>query len=433
MANLTKKGTGKGKTSVGPGGTGYGIDNNNWNAGNSSVGRATEPPQWTQQLATHWEELLTRALTLLTVLLPSPYAATPSTYDLLPHPSLGSLLAFSQVPDLLGSLLRNDSVTDWIGRSDVYYATLGLLRRMADCELLVPVLTCRRWERKAYSKSCGIEEWMWGESEIHWEDGEEGKAPPLYDYFKKLTKQCETFLKGVQHMDGDAGQEEGEDDEMAMRATGLCGDIIAAKDDIERAMSVLGYAVIGKGKGKLQTPSSSADMDKAYGLSHEQLSFMHVSLAPYTSYNYASQLTQSSQSTRRPCDRLHLVKELAVMATCLPVGIWVRVDEVRNDAMYVFILPALLSLLSYLPFSKILISGPPSTPYAYGLFEFDVFMPLTYPNTPPLVHLRTTGGGRVRFNPNLYACGKVCLSLLGTWPGRSVFTSFIFCPRRGCR
>ena len=29
----------------------------------------------------------------------------------------------------------------------------------------------------------------------------------------------------------------------------------------------------------------------------------------------------------------------------------------------------------------------------------------------------TTGGGTVRFNPNLYANGKVCLSLLGTWSG----------------
>ena len=28
-----------------------------------------------------------------------------------------------------------------------------------------------------------------------------------------------------------------------------------------------------------------------------------------------------------------------------------------------------------------------------------------------------TGGGSVRFNPNLYNCGKVCLSLLGTWSG----------------
>lgn len=27
------------------------------------------------------------------------------------------------------------------------------------------------------------------------------------------------------------------------------------------------------------------------------------------------------------------------------------------------------------------------------------------------------GAGSVRFNPNLYNCGKVCLSLLGTWSG----------------
>ena len=35
------------------------------------------------------------------------------------------------------------------------------------------------------------------------------------------------------------------------------------------------------------------------------------------------------------------------------------------------------------------------------------------------VQFLTTGAGRVRFNPNLYNCGKVCLSLLGTWSGPS--------------
>ena len=67
-----------------------------------------------------------------------------------------------------------------------------------------------------------------------------------------------------------------------------------------------------------------------------------------------------------------------------------------------------------------MIAGPEGTPYEGGLFEFDCFMPLEYPNVPPLVHLCTTGGGTVGFNPNLYPCGKVCLSLLGTWPGRWV-------------
>lgn len=28
-----------------------------------------------------------------------------------------------------------------------------------------------------------------------------------------------------------------------------------------------------------------------------------------------------------------------------------------------------------------------------------------------------TGKGKIRFNPNLYKDGKICLSLLGTWRG----------------
>ena len=61
------------------------------------------------------------------------------------------------------------------------------------------------------------------------------------------------------------------------------------------------------------------------------------------------------------------------------------------------------------------ITGPAGTPYAHGLFFFDVLFPQDYPTDAPLMLLETTGGGRVRFNPNLYADGKVCLSLLGTW------------------
>lgn len=66
---------------------------------------------------------------------------------------------------------------------------------------------------------------------------------------------------------------------------------------------------------------------------------------------------------------------------------------------------------------KVLITGASSTPYAHGCFIFDIFLPYDYPNVPPLVKLVTTNGGKVRFNPNLYSCGKVCLSLLNTWSG----------------
>lgn len=64
-----------------------------------------------------------------------------------------------------------------------------------------------------------------------------------------------------------------------------------------------------------------------------------------------------------------------------------------------------------------LIHGPEKTPYEKGFFYFIVRFPHNYPITPPSVKLMTTDRQRVRFNPNLYACGKVCLSILGTWTG----------------
>ncbi|KIW92320.1 uncharacterized protein Z519_07304 [Cladophialophora bantiana CBS 173.52] len=66
---------------------------------------------------------------------------------------------------------------------------------------------------------------------------------------------------------------------------------------------------------------------------------------------------------------------------------------------------------------KALIIGPHGTPYEYGFFEFTVNFGSEYPSKPPKVEAKTTNGGRTRFNPNIYATGKVCLSILGTWHG----------------
>lgn len=93
-----------------------------------------------------------------------------------------------------------------------------------------------------------------------------------------------------------------------------------------------------------------------------------------------------------------LVSQVSNLRSSLPKeGIWVRHGSSRLDAM------------------KILIMGPKDTPYHYGLFEFDLFCPAEFPQKPPKMSFRSTGGGRVRFNPNLYENGVVCLSLLGTW------------------
>ncbi|KAM0714869.1 hypothetical protein Q7P37_009333 [Cladosporium fusiforme] len=66
---------------------------------------------------------------------------------------------------------------------------------------------------------------------------------------------------------------------------------------------------------------------------------------------------------------------------------------------------------------RALIIGPPDTPYEFGFFDFQVKFPKEYPITSPAVTCITTDGGRTRFNPNIYAQGKVCLSILGTWHG----------------
>jgi baculoviral IAP repeat-containing protein 6 len=127
-----------------------------------------------------------------------------------------------------------------------------------------------------------------------------------------------------------------------------------------------------------------------------------------------------------------LVAQIANLRTSLPEGIWVRHGSCRLDVM------------------KVLMVGPKATPYEHGLFEFDLFCPAEFPSKPPSMFFRTTGGGRVRFNPNLYEDGKgsssplmwydiiampegphrlwsrsnrpavpVCLSILGTWSGET--------------
>ena len=66
---------------------------------------------------------------------------------------------------------------------------------------------------------------------------------------------------------------------------------------------------------------------------------------------------------------------------------------------------------------RALILGPTETPYEYGFFEFAFKFGSDYPSKAPKVDAKTTNGGRSRFNPNIYATGKVCLSTLGTWHG----------------
>ena len=81
----------------------------------------------------------------------------------------------------------------------------------------------------------------------------------------------------------------------------------------------------------------------------------------------------------------------------------------------------------------IMIIGSENTPYVNGYYFFKLEYPEQYPMIPPKMTFCTQGillsqlkkkqnndsdnFFSVRFNPNLYANGKVCLSMLNTWAG----------------
>ena len=115
------------------------------------------------------------------------------------------------------------------------------------------------------------------------------------------------------------------------------------------------------------------------------------------------QITNKSYNTE--FNKKHLMKELLMLKNSLPCN--------NESGIYLCYNMDDISKL------KVLIIPSESTPYAYGCFIFNIHICNNYPNNPPLVKLITTGNGTVRFNPNLYNCGKVCLSLLGTWSGNT--------------
>ncbi|KAJ4825240.1 hypothetical protein Tsubulata_039373 [Turnera subulata] len=91
------------------------------------------------------------------------------------------------------------------------------------------------------------------------------------------------------------------------------------------------------------------------------------------------------------------MQEWRILKTHLPDTIYVRAYENRIDLM------------------RAAIVGAAGTPYHDGIFFFDIAFPADYPARPPLIHYRSFG---LRINPNLYASGLVCLSLLNTWHGK---------------
>lgn len=97
-----------------------------------------------------------------------------------------------------------------------------------------------------------------------------------------------------------------------------------------------------------------------------------------------------------------IIREHRILRASLPANeVYVRTYESRLDLL------------------RCLIIGPEDTPYEYAPFVVDLQLSPEFPHVPPVAHFHSWTGGLGRINPNLYEEGKICLSLLNTWPGQS--------------
>ncbi|XP_011098318.1 probable ubiquitin-conjugating enzyme E2 26 [Sesamum indicum] len=129
-------------------------------------------------------------------------------------------------------------------------------------------------------------------------------------------------------------------------------------------------------------------------LQHFDLFKKFDTVEDYSDHHYSKNGSSAKQPPKNWAKRIQ--EEWKILENDLPDKIFVRVYEARMDLL------------------RAVIIGAEGTPYHDGLFFFDVFFPSSYPNVPPHVHYHSGG---LRINPNLYNCGKVCLSLLNTWSG----------------
>jgi len=122
-------------------------------------------------------------------------------------------------------------------------------------------------------------------------------------------------------------------------------------------------------------------------------SFSILGTDPPTDHHFLSQNIDLTASRMR-----RIQKEHKILNTSLPDGIFVRTWDARLDLL------------------RVLIVGPRKTPYELAPFVMDFQFGSSFPLSPPDAYFHSWTGGIGRINPNLYEDGKICLSLLGTWP-----------------
>ncbi|PGH36803.1 hypothetical protein GX50_00260 [[Emmonsia] crescens] len=294
-------------------------------------------------------------------------------------PELHAMLQLTMLIDRVTDLLRNDSIEEVSKRAGVYSSVLHFVQKVGEHPELKDIVQGRRYCKRSTTgiqAICDTPTKDWEKALILGE-----KIPSLAERLEQLAKQSEIIQKYTATKIIKSTPE----GKVMMK---LCQEITAV------------YKSIGLSKGA--EDARGAITKKTGLLSEEKWIKFHKDrcllrndaiLRPENSV-YAS--AAANLTACGPGRMKKLVTDIASMSTSLPPGIFVRVGESRPDVM------------------RCLIMGHPDTPYAYGLFDFDIFCDQNYPKRPPLVHCRTAVN-RAGMSPNLHSDGKVCLSLLGTW------------------
>ncbi|KAG8444151.1 hypothetical protein GDO86_009363 [Hymenochirus boettgeri] len=317
---------------------------------------------------------------------------------------LQELLSQSCLIPAMSSYLRNDSVLDMARHVPLYRALLELLRAIASCVALVPLLL-------PLTGTNGEEEEEQSESQASVGTLLAKMKTCVDTYTNRLRSKKDKAKAGVKP---DASDPEPEGLTLLVPDIQRTAEIVsAATTSLRQANQEKKMAEFSKKCYVKSKPYSILrSLEEKYVAVMKKLQFDTFEMVSEdddgklvfkVNYHYMSQVKNASDANSAARAR-RLAQEAVTLSTSLPLSssssVFVRCDEERLDIM------------------KVLITGPADTPYANGCFEFDVYFPQDYPNSPPLVNLETTGGHSVRFNPNLYNDGKVCLSILNTWHGR---------------
>lgn len=317
-----------------------------------------------------------------------------------------SLKMSSSFNRMLFNLLKNDSLLEWGKRNKIYETTLNLIDKFSASQFYVGMLVHNLLEGNSlpYDGSATCEALIGtlhvkanimvrSQKKMATTDAPRKKVTSHddNDYDALTLAMCEKIIASAEKMNAaiKSGREQGIVVNPENETT--------SKDVASSGPTHLKNLLLAEAAGA--APPSLEEQMAAYVKEMTVHRLKHVdnlvtgktNLSDYKFRNEAISNTASSSSVKRT-RMLHIASEIAGLSNDLPVewhsGIFVVVDEERPDALKALIMP------------------PEGTPYENGCFEFDIYLPLAYPDCPPKVNIVTTSSNTVRFNPNLYSNGK---------------------------